>query len=200
MTQVVTGRREQNRRETRTRVLDAAKKLFLERGVEGTTAVDLASAARISRSTFFNYFATKDDLLIALWEEQVGNLGSLITEALAQPASTEERVLLLFTDLVEAVDRRPGYLAMVAYELERADSREITAVRSVLFHEQLRRIIDAGLEQGDVRTDYDPALLVEMVGAVYLSVLRNLRLEADYGLRASAPEAGRFIAASVCRS
>ncbi|MEO3782340.1 TetR/AcrR family transcriptional regulator [Actinocorallia sp. B10E7] len=193
----MTGRREQNRRETRARVLDAAKKLFLERGVEGTTAVDLASAARISRATFFNYFGTKDDLLLALWQEQVGNLGSLITQLLARPAPTEERILLLFTDLVEAVDRRPGYLAMVAFELERAENRETTAVRSALFHEQLRRIIDAGLEQGDVRTDYGPALLTEMVGAVYLSVLRHLRLESDYDLRAHAPEAGRFIAGTM---
>ncbi|GAA2720147.1 TetR/AcrR family transcriptional regulator [Actinocorallia aurantiaca] len=195
----MTGRREQNRRETRTRVLDAARRLFLERGVEGTTAAELASAARISRATFFNYFSTKDDLLTALWEEQVGNLGALITQALARPAPTRERVLLLFTDLVDAVDRRPGYLAMVTFELERAGSQEATAVRSALFHEQLRRIVDAGLRQGDVRTDYGPALLTEMIGAVYLSVLRNMRLEPDYDLRANAPEAGRFIADGVCR-
>ncbi|MFA1550252.1 TetR/AcrR family transcriptional regulator [Actinomadura chokoriensis] len=195
----MTGRREQNRRETRTRVLDAAKRLFPEQGVAGTTAIDLASAARISRATFFNYFHSKDDLLVALWEEQVGNLGALITESLARPAPSEERILLLFTDLVRAVRERPGYLAVVTYELERADSQETTAVRNVLFHEQLRRIIDAGLRQGDVRTDFDPAMLTEMVGAVYLSVLRNLRLEEDYDLAANAPEAGRFIAGSVCR-
>lgn len=196
--EAVGGRREQNRRETRTRVLDAAKRLFPERGISGTTATDLAAAARISRATFFNHFGSKEELLVALWEEQVGNLGAQITGHLAEALTTEQRIRLLFDDLVAAVDRRPGYLKVVAFELERAGNQETTAVRSAIFHEQLRRIVDAGLDQGDVRTDFEPGVLAEMVGAVYLSVLRNLRLDEAYDLHAQAPEAGRFIASAVC--
>lgn len=195
----MTGRREQNRRETRTRVLEAAKRLFPERGVAGTTAVDLATAARISRATFFNHFGSKEELLVALWEEQVGNLGAQITEHLAEPLSTEQRIRLLFTDLVEALDRRPGYLQVVASELERASSEEATAVRKAIFHEQLVRIIDAGVAQGDVRTDHAPRMLADMVGAVYLAMLRDLRLDSDFDPHVQVPEAGRFIAAAVCR-
>lgn len=194
------GRREQNRLETRARVLEAAKTLFPERGVEGTTAADLAAAARISRATFFNHFGSKEELLVALYEDQVGNLETLVTEQLARPIPTEERIRLLFADLVESLDERPGYLEVVAFELERASSRETTAVRTTRFHEQLRRILDAGLELGDVRTDHDPWLMVEMIGAAYVSLLRNLWLLPDYDVHARASEAGRFLAGAVCRS
>lgn len=197
----MTGRREQNRRETRARILDAAKRLFPERGINGTTAVELAAAARVSRATFFNYFGTKDEVLTALWEEQVGDLEAVITELLERPASTEERVLLLFADLAEAVEEQPRYLATMAFELERSSRQETVAARSVLFRDQLRRLVDAGLRQGDVRTDYSPELLTEMIGTVYLSLLRNVWLGLVPERRSGGvPEAGRFIAAAIRRS
>jgi AcrR family transcriptional regulator len=42
---------------------DAAHELFLEQGYEGTSIDDIARRAGISRATFFNYFASKSDVL-----------------------------------------------------------------------------------------------------------------------------------------
>ena len=41
-----------------------AFKLFLEKGFEETTAEDISEAAGISRSTYFRYFATKEDVVV----------------------------------------------------------------------------------------------------------------------------------------
>lgn len=195
----MTGRREQRRQQTRARVVQAAKDLLPERGVDGTTAVELAAAADISRATFFNYFASKQELLTALWEEQVGNLAEEVSARLAEPLTTEARVRLLFADLLAALERRPGYLAAVATELERGSDPDTLRQRRDLFQAQLRRIVDAGLAQGDVRTDCEPALLCDMIGAVYQSVLRDLRLEGEDDARRRVPDAGAFIAGAVSR-
>jgi len=56
------GLREQKKQETREAIVDAAMRLFVERGFEGVTVADVAEAARVSVKTVFNYFATKEDL------------------------------------------------------------------------------------------------------------------------------------------
>lgn len=62
------GLRARKRRETRQRIIEAGLRLFLERGYEATTLDAIAEAADISRRTYFSYFASKDELLIA-WQE-----------------------------------------------------------------------------------------------------------------------------------
>src|SRR5690606_27882845 len=54
------GRPRASSRET---LAEAACELFLEKGYEATSIVDIAQRAGVSRSSFFNYFASKSDVL-----------------------------------------------------------------------------------------------------------------------------------------
>jgi len=51
---------------TRQRLLAAARDLFAAKGFEATTTRDLAAAAGIAAGTLFNYFATKEAIVMAL--------------------------------------------------------------------------------------------------------------------------------------
>ncbi len=53
---------------------EAAGELFLERGYAATSVVDITQRAGVSRSTFFNYFGTKSDLLWAAFDDAVAAL------------------------------------------------------------------------------------------------------------------------------
>ena len=57
------GLRERKRQQTRRDLISAAMRLFEERGYERTTVAEIASAAGVSTKTFFNYFASKDEVL-----------------------------------------------------------------------------------------------------------------------------------------
>ncbi len=46
-------------------IAEAAAELFLERGYDATSIADIATRAGVSRSSFFNYFASKSDVLWA---------------------------------------------------------------------------------------------------------------------------------------
>jgi len=59
------GRRERNRSETSGRILEAGLKLFVKHGYEATTIEAIASAAGISRRTFFHYFKSKEAILLS---------------------------------------------------------------------------------------------------------------------------------------
>jgi AcrR family transcriptional regulator len=56
---------------SRQTIAEAATELFLERGYEGTSVADIATRAGVSRSSFFNYFGSKADILWAGLDERI---------------------------------------------------------------------------------------------------------------------------------
>jgi AcrR family transcriptional regulator len=58
------GRRERKKRATRHAIAQAALRLFAERGYEHVTLAEIAEAADIARVTLFNYFPTKESLVL----------------------------------------------------------------------------------------------------------------------------------------
>lgn len=68
------GRRERRRMDTEQRIMNAALQLFSEQGYANTTIDAIANAADIGKGTFFNYFASKEHLIMVFGERLVGEL------------------------------------------------------------------------------------------------------------------------------
>jgi len=66
---------------TRQRILDAALRLFADRGYDGTTTKDLATAANVAEGTLFRHFSSKKTILI-----EVASLGwvEILTDLLTE--------------------------------------------------------------------------------------------------------------------
>lgn len=80
----VIGLRDRKKAKTRDALVTAAWELFSERGYHETTVDDIADAADISPRTFFRYFATKDDVLFARFDEALIGLGTFLNSRPAE--------------------------------------------------------------------------------------------------------------------
>ncbi|AZU56979.1 TetR/AcrR family transcriptional regulator [Ralstonia pseudosolanacearum] len=86
------GLRERKRRDTLQRIAQTGLDLFIVKGYEATTLDDIAAAAGISRRTFFHYFTSKDEILLA-W--QVG-LADAVRGAVLEASTDQSPLEALF--------------------------------------------------------------------------------------------------------
>ncbi|OYU37827.1 MAG: hypothetical protein CFE33_18420 [Pseudorhodobacter sp. PARRP1] len=63
------GLRDRQKARRRDEIIAAAKDLFTKSGIDATTMADIAAAAEVSAPTVFNYFGSKDGILIAMITE-----------------------------------------------------------------------------------------------------------------------------------
>ena len=75
------GLRERKRRQTHQRIAEVGLGLFLAKGYDATTLDQIAAAAGISRRTFFYYFKSKDEVLLAYVGGYAVALKALVLES-----------------------------------------------------------------------------------------------------------------------
>ncbi len=68
---------------TRGQLLDAARRVFTERGFDGATIDDIAEAAGVSKGAFYFHFATKEDAFVALIHEWAASVSKRLQQSVA---------------------------------------------------------------------------------------------------------------------
>src|SRR5690349_21257845 len=99
------GRPKASSRET---IADASCELFLEQGYEQTSIVDIANRAGVSRSSFFNYFASKSDVLWAGLDERI----AVFEQRLSVDTETDAASAVRTATLAIAAEFAPDSLAL----------------------------------------------------------------------------------------
>ncbi len=117
----------------RTRVLDAALDLFAQHGVSGTSLQMIADAVGITKAAVYHQFPTKDQIVIAVTERELGRLLPALEEAEAYGDGPQARDALLERVVEMAVrDRR----------LVRTLQFDPVVVRLLAEHKPLQRFMD----------------------------------------------------------
>ncbi len=90
------GLRERHRKRTAAELEEAALKLFGDRGFDAVTVDDIATAADVSRRTFFRYYASKEDVILSDHPKRLDELeAALDRRPPGEPALTALRHAIL---------------------------------------------------------------------------------------------------------
>lgn len=153
-TPVSPDRRQRRASQIRERLFRAALDLFAQHGFADTTVEDITNAADVGKGTFFNYFPSKDHLLLAFAEMQLAKLQSVIENL----RSTGEPVPQFFRTLAVRMTEEPGrnpsiVRALLLANLSSTPVREGMRVNQARGHKLLTDFVQIGQERGEVRND-----------------------------------------------
>jgi AcrR family transcriptional regulator len=166
-----TSLRERKKARTRQALVDAALRLFAERGFEATTVADIADAADVSPRTFFTYFPAKEDVLFAGAKDRIERL----RDALAKRAPDES-----FLDALRRAARDVLTDPTFQAEAQRTHMRVIganpalgaRALQDLLAAEQVVAAAiaaDLGMDQTDLQPQVAAAAAVNALRGAFIA-------------------------------
>jgi AcrR family transcriptional regulator len=187
------GLRERKKIEVRERIADAAFRLFSERGFDGVTVAEIATEAETSVQTIFNYFPTKEDLLLNGRRIHEGMFLAAIAErpkGMTVIEAARRRVLAAAEEFSRLDPTRAGQLRSIVLNTPSIFMR-IRALSSATEAEIVRIIAeDAGAEPGDPRPRIVASMLLTLSHLAYFPSTDGIgvvqgRIEAAFDLLAN---------------
>jgi AcrR family transcriptional regulator len=167
--------RERNKQKVTQRIVAAAMELFKARGCQQTTMDDIADKAEISRGTLFNYFPSKDALLLPWGQEVLEQyIHPKLTAYLETQPKTSQVLEFLFANISENVLAAPDIIrAFMGEAVKPKNKAHIERARTGML-EILIQVLRYGQGRGEVRTDIPLEDLASYVSALQASLLFRL--------------------------
>lgn len=152
-------RQERKARETRRRILAAARELFLERDIGDVTVDEIAERADFSRGTVFNYFSTKESICQGLGELQAEQLMDAVEAGRFGAPTVGEKIEQALRFLAELPGQNPERCReMLMRALASIRPGEIPEHRKRIF-DLLEAWAEEGQQSGEFRADVPPCQL-----------------------------------------
>lgn len=154
-----------------TRILDAALKLIAEHGVGGTSLQMIADAIGVTKAAVYHQFKTKEQIVVALTERELGGLEEALEAAEAHDDFPQAREVLLGRVIEMAIERR-GAASTLQFDP--------VVVRLLAEQEQFQRFIRRlyGVLVDDTSEDARVSAAV-LSGAIAVGVMHPLVADVD---------------------
>jgi AcrR family transcriptional regulator len=181
----ITGRRQRRSAEIRERLFRAALSLFAEKGFAETTVEDITNSADVGKGTFFNYFPSKDHILLAFGEMQLGKLEAAIELARQTNVSMSDFLRGLGGRMTQEPARNPALIRVLLQAY-----LSTTPVRAAMLDLQKRvhtlhtQMIELGQNRGEIRKDIPAAELAHVFRQTIFGTLLIWSLYGDATLQA----------------
>ncbi len=177
---------------TRELILDAAERLFAERGYEETSLADVGSLAGVSRATPGYFFGSKADLHRAVLERCFADVRRAVREgkerALASGQTPEVILAGAVADYADFVAARPNFVRLIEREaLSDRTTLEGMPLRLAVWQEALAAFRqELGLDISD--TAEAAHLLLSLVALTWFPIVHGRTFLRAVGLDPAAPE------------
>ena len=139
---------QQHRDARREQILAAARRCFLRDGFHATSMQDLFAEAGLSSGAVYSYFASKDDVIVAIAEENMRGVTEMIRNVATQhPGRPVGAVLADIMDMVHARDAQDGLGKLTVIVWSEALRNPLLAERFTDMVTQIRASLVEVIEQ-----------------------------------------------------
>lgn len=170
--------RDRKKLRQRAAMIDAARQLFRDRGFEGTRMEDIASAAEVSVATVYNYFPTKQLILLDIVRANVQGSQDSCTGILNNPpADPVDAFMALMKieigDINGAPDKKLWRELLASMIRDEENRVEIEGLRG-LFRANLRRLAKSLVQVSALSPKADIEAIVDIAYAIFAYHFRQL--------------------------
>ena len=162
------GKREQTKVLNRAAILNAARKVFLKRGYDGTSVRDIIRQTGLAAGTFYNYYPDKESVFKAIIDHYLQSLSIKVRAERTRATNLEDFIRPAYGVFFSNIAEDPE-----AYELTRKNESVLTT----MYKSSLMEIISATLRDDikqAVETGIIPEVDSEMLTACFVGIAYEL--------------------------
>lgn len=157
-------------------IAQAAISVFLAKGFQESSVREIAEAAGIGKSTLYDYFKTKEDILLFVAEKEVVHLTRNVQEIASRPLTVIEKLRQIVSMHLDYLVNNKDFYLMLTFELQRLspESQRHIQLKRHVYQDLLREMIAQGIQQGVFRP-VDPMLAARVLFTALLPIVFTSR-------------------------
>jgi AcrR family transcriptional regulator len=165
--------KERQRQERHAEILRAARAVFNERGYAGTSMDEIAERVGIGKGTLYLHFPSKDDLVVAFWEEAVSQAADRIEQIVAAEGGALDKIEQVLRLMAQSMEQNGEILWMATPEVRALLQERVrgTPLLRTIFG-RIADLVRAGQASGEIDPRLVPEILVAMLPMLALLPLR----------------------------
>lgn len=171
--------REKKKIETKNKIIEVAGRLFKEKGFDNTSVDEITREAEIGKGTFFNYFPTKETLLIDFAKQKEELVYNLVRNELKKSTSTKEKIKNTLVLVAKSNEKDKELTKLFVFEYLRHygyEERRSRSLNTILYD-----LLEKGVKTGEVKSSIDVKRAAENITGIYFSSLMEwLWSKSDY--------------------
>lgn len=127
--------------------------VFVKKGFNETSMREIAGAAGLGKSTLYDYFKTKDEILVYFFEDQFSDMAESTQQIALQNLSADKRLRQVMEQYLENLQANKSLFMKLTAESQRLklESQKTIRDKRHAFQDTIRALIDEGIRKGVFR-------------------------------------------------
>ncbi len=146
-------------------IIQAALEVIAENGYHASQVSKIAKRANVADGTIYLYFKNKEDILISVFRERMGEFIKQIEESIKDKKTSTEKLRTLITMHYKQLSESPYLAKLTQLELRQSKLELRREINKVLksYLDVIDSIIAQGIEEKEIRNDINPRLIRQMI-------------------------------------
>ena len=127
--------------------------IFLKKGFQETSMREIAEAAGLGKSTLYDYFKTKDEILVYFFEDQLNDMTEEAQKIAMQNLPADKRLRQVMEAYIENLQANKNLFMKLTVESQRLklESQKQIQEKRHAYQDLIRALIDEGIREGVFR-------------------------------------------------
>jgi AcrR family transcriptional regulator len=181
-------RREREKLQRQNDILDAAEKVFFEKGYTVTKMDDVAEQAELSKGTLYLYFKNKEELYFGLSHRALLNLKNRFQKVVDAKGTGLEKIVEIGRAFYDFSKEEPEYYKTIAqYEMAQMDATQEAELVMQKCHQVGKTVMELvaapivqGIQDGTIRKDIHPVKTAFLLQGLSNGLIQLMRREEQH--------------------